>query len=105
MRVLPVVIILTMLMSAGCEREQRYLPGRDTIKSFGDGRYQVLRLSGDGKVLYDLKTQTEILHSPLSWKKYENRVLVTGKKNMDTISVQIDLRRNQINMSKLSDIR
>ena len=89
---------------SGCEREQRYLSGRDTITSFGDGRYQVLRLPGDGKVLFDLKTQTHILRSPLKWEKHCDRILVTGNNGLDAIQVQIDLRNNQLAEVKVRDI-
>lgn len=90
------MMLLTMLI-LGCGHEQCYLSGRDTVKSFGDGRYQILRFPEDVEVLYDLQTQTEILRSPLNWKRYGNQVLVTGNKGLDTIHVQIDLRNNQIN--------
>jgi hypothetical protein len=103
-RVLPVIMMLTMLI-LGCGHEQRYLSGRDTVKSFGDGRYQILRFHGEVEVLYDLQTRTEILRSPLNWEKYGNQILVTGNKGLGTIHVQIDLRNNQIEEMKAKGMR
>lgn len=80
----------------GCGQEQRYPSGRDTVKSFGNGRYQVLHLPDDLEVLYDLQKQEDVVRSPLSWETRGNLAQITGNKGSIKVRIQIDLRNNQI---------
>ena len=56
-----------VLLSA-CSRVKNP-PGRDTIDTFGDGRYEILRSGTQGRIMYDSQTQTTISRDVIAWKR------------------------------------
>lgn len=64
---------ILLVLFAGC-RDVKYPSGRDTIKSFGDGRFQVLRVKGNKRTLYDVQQQQTIARSVEKWKVVENHI-------------------------------
>lgn len=77
MRWLTIILAVFTSLLIGC-RDVEYRAGRDTIQSFGDGRYQVLRIS-EHQVLYDLQRQEEVLRGVTNWlKSNEEIILMAG---------------------------
>lgn len=98
-----IMFVMIAIVLIGCGREQHFKSGRDTVKSFGDGRYQVLRLPNDDQVLYDVQAQSEILRSPLAWEQSRRYVVFIGYKGSEEVRIQIDLNDNQIEELKMKD--
>jgi hypothetical protein len=63
---------------SGCKKE-KYPSGRDTYKSFGDGRFQIGRLPHDELVLADCETQDTIIMNLYKYKTKGNQVFATSK--------------------------
>ena len=61
--------------------EKEYPSGRDTARSFGDGRFQILWGKSDIKVLHDCKTQRTILREIQNWDKDGDIIYVIGSKD------------------------
>lgn len=59
-----------------------YLSGKDTVESFGDGRYQIIRVLGESHqeilLLIDLKTNTTIEKQIYNKKEINNIVYFVG---------------------------
>jgi len=73
-RIISVTLVVFASLFIGC-REVKYKTGRDTIRSFGDGRYQILSMSGT-QVLYDIKQQKEILRDVTNWLKSDEEIIL-----------------------------
>ena len=59
-----VACCLSVVAVAGCEK--KYPGGRDTVASFGDGRFQIIRLPG-GRYLHDSETSQSITGNVREW--------------------------------------
>ena len=88
-KIIKIVLIFVLLCVLGnllClyfESTDPYIIGRDTVKSFGNGRYQIIRIpaSIDGEtqkfnILYDLKDDTAIESEILEFRHDEKNSLV-----------------------------
>jgi len=71
------ILLPCILTSLGCGVEQRIPVGRDTVDSFGDGTYQVLR-SPDRKVLFNCEHQRTILDDVKAWRRSGDDVYARG---------------------------
>lgn len=67
MRVLKAVVLLQTLLFLGCERPL-YQSGRDTYRSFGNGRFQLM--SGKEEIhLHDFQTGLPLVENVTCWRK------------------------------------
>lgn len=58
---------MLLFLVEGCSKV-KYPSGKDTVDSFGDGRFQIARLPGR-KILVDEETKRTICVSVLKWKQ------------------------------------
>src|SRR2546423_14909416 len=90
MRMLPVIISLCWIGACcllfGCERQDHPI-GRDTVKSFGNGRFQILRSYQKREHLSDLEPTVgkEIVSHIKSWRSKGDWVYVLSKKDEYTV--------------------
>lgn len=85
-RIVLIFVLLCVLGNLFClylENTNVYISGKDTVKSFGNGRYQIIKIpaSIDGKtktfnVLYDLRDETAIESKILKFKHDKKNGLV-----------------------------
>lgn len=64
------LLSLTGVMSFGCA-EERFPIGRDTVKSFGDGQFQIMR-SGSVQFFLDCESQRSIAFDISDWRREGN---------------------------------
>ena len=81
----------------GCS-DMKYRSGRDTIKSFGNGRFQVLHASDQTKVLYDLQQQQTIARDIEDWRVIANNVCTFDQANK--MFIVLNLNSGQFNKYK-----
>ena len=65
-----IVLLVLTLLTCGCGH-RKYRSGRDTVKSFGDGRFQILRVvtkTSEYLVLDDVELNKKIAREVLGWK-------------------------------------
>lgn len=58
--------------------EQKYPSGRDTVESFGDGRFQILWAPSKIKALHDGQTQETIVKDVKIWSKEGEFLYIVG---------------------------
>ena len=71
--VMPLVIVCCI----GCGANQKHPVGKDTVESFGDGTYQVVRVLGQ-QVFVDIEHQRELVHDVKAWRRSDDDVYVLG---------------------------
>ena len=84
------------ILFLSCSQEKTYQSGRDTVKSFGDGRYQILRGPSDKQILYDLSRQITLLDSQVEWDMKNGFVIFNGQKGSTPKSIRLNLKTNEI---------
>jgi len=70
-----------LLFLNACQGDVDYPSGRDTVKSFASGRFQILRMAREPNIFHDGKEQTTILDDVIDWTKSGKHVFLTGRLN------------------------
>lgn len=80
-----IILTIFFIMSSffGCGTD-KYPMGRDTVKSFGNGRYQILYIGKD-KCLMNVETQSTIVLQVAKFRTRGTKLFVTGKDGKFTI--------------------
>jgi hypothetical protein len=73
-----VIILIYLLYFIIILSDNNYTSGRDTIESFGNGRFQIIRISNEKKELSDLKELKTIESDIQVYYQTENRVYIIG---------------------------
>lgn len=79
MKLMKLVLCVFILFATGSCKSEKYPSGRDTYRSFGDGRFQILVGYRDGVrefTLFDGEKQDTIIYNLISFN--ENRETVYG---------------------------
>lgn len=95
------VLLALSLILLGCS-DVNYRSGRDTVKSFKDGRFQVLRTSGNTKILYDLQQQKILANDVAEWKVVAGHLCTFDRR--EKVFVVLDLESGLFNKYKHSDL-
>ena len=89
------VALLGISFFMGCEGKD-YPIGRDTYHSFGEGRYQLLRVSGERLDLFDLKTGAQLLGRVNDYKRQGEFVYLVGLMNGTTTYCIVDFSNEEV---------
>lgn len=87
------VIFFSLLFVISCLygcKEMKYNSGRDTIESFGNGRFQIIRVDGERKTLYDLEKQRTIVYKAVNWKKSKDYVYILEGRNSTFVVLNLE---------------
>lgn len=88
-----------VLILVGCE-EQRFPTGRDTYRSFADGRFQIGRITGGEKPLMDVKTGRVILVNVYDYRRTREAIYFVGAYEEPISYVVITLNDGEIHRFK-----
>lgn len=75
--------VLLILAPLGCDND-KYPSGRDTVKSFGDGRFQIGR-TPSMLFLIDMATKDNIMLDVKKWESQGELVYLVNKEGMYTV--------------------
>lgn len=91
------IILMVTAIIIGCS-DKNYRSGRDTVKAFGDGRFQVLRIRGKRNILYDLQQQRTIVYDVEDWSVVSNYVFSFDREKQ--VFVVLDLKSGRFKQYK-----
>lgn len=92
-----IVCVILVLSLCGCRQStKKYLSGKDTIESYGDGTHQLLR-HGEKQSLYTFKYNTCIIEYVNAIQEYNGKVYAIGAytdtiENINEESIEIIYR-------------
>ncbi|MGI6495437.1 MAG: hypothetical protein ACOX5G_14315 [Kiritimatiellia bacterium] len=94
------VFLLLSLILLGCS-DVNYRSGRDTVKSFRDGRFQVLRTPKNTKILYDFQRQRTLANDVDEWRVVADHLCTFDRR--EQVFVVLDLESGLFDKYKRSD--
>lgn len=92
------LIIITILNSTSCKPKQQILfpSGKDTVETFCDGTYQLLKTPDRTLTLYNCKYQSAIIDRVEQYKKTDYAVAISGTLKTSQIYAVMDVVNNKL---------
>ena len=96
LRVLIIIFILYLFYFIVFVCDDGYLSGRDTVESYVNGRFQIIRSNTDAKSLYDLKEVKALIPHIKKYYEDEDNVYIIGEDEY----LILNLKKKDYKMSK-----
>lgn len=96
LRILIIILILYLFYFIVFACNDGYLSGRDTVESYVNGRFQIIRSNTDAKSLYDLKEVKALIPHIKKYYEDEDNVYIIGKDEY----LILNLKKKDYKMSK-----
>ena len=99
LRILIIILILYLFYLIVFVCNDGYLSGRDTVESYVNGRFQIIRSNTDAKSLYDLKEVKALIPHIKKYYEDEDNVYIIGEDEY----LILNLKKKDYKMSKNLD--
>ena len=96
LRILIIILILYLFYFIVFVCNDGYLSGRDTVESYVNGRFQIIRSNTDAKSLYDLKEVKALIPHIKKYYEDEDNVYIIGEDEY----LILNLKKKDYKMSK-----
>jgi len=94
------LVVLALLLS-GCNE---YSPGKDTVKSYGDGSLQIVNIShnmrGNELVLYDLKIEESLVREVKKYREINGEIYIISSNGYSIVNIKT---HEVVKKNKISD--